>query len=296
MTVFRVTSSFSAAQSVNQIQAAAAKLAAAQNELTSGKRITTPSDDPAGTVKAMQLRGELARNTQYSANSDDAQGWLAAADSTYSQVVSAVQQAQTLVVKGLNSGADDATANAAIAAQINGLRSTLLALANTQYDGRPIFGGTTAGSIAYDTAGNYAGDGGTVTRAIAAGATVSVNTNGPAVFGADGSSVFDVLQNIANALSSNPSTLTGSALDQLKSALSTVSAAQAAEGGVTAQVQRAQTTQTTVGTALTTQLSSIEDVDLADMAVKVASANVSYQAALQTTAKVGQLSLLNFLQ
>lgn len=296
MSVYRVTSAFSASQSVSQIQTAAAKLAAAQNQLTSGKKITTPSDDPSGTVKAMQLRGELARNTQYSSNIQDAQGWLSAADSTYSQVVSAVQEAQTLVVKGLNAGANDATANSAIAAQITGLRSTLLSLANTQYAGRPLFGGTTAGSVAYDSSGAYVGDNGTVTRAIAAGTTVAVNTNGPAVFGPNGSSVFDVLQNIATALASNPSTLSGSALDQLKSVLSTVSSVQAAEGGVTSQVARAQTTQTAVGTALTTQLSGIEDVDLADMAIKVASANTSYQAALQTTAKVGQLSLLNFLQ
>jgi flagellar hook-associated protein 3 FlgL len=61
-------------------------------------------------------------------------------------------------------------------------------------------------------------------------------------------------------------------------------------------VQEAQTTQTTTGTAIQTQLSGIEKVDLAGVAVQLSSANLSYQAALQTTATVRQMSLLNFLQ
>jgi flagellar hook-associated protein 3 FlgL len=53
---------------------------------------------------------------------------------------------------------------------------------------------------------------------------------------------------------------------------------------------------TSTGTALTTQLSGIEDIDLADMAIKVTTANTTYQAALQTTASIRQLSLLDFLK
>ena len=49
-------------------------------------------------------------------------------------------------------------------------------------------------------------------------------------------------------------------------------------------------------TSVRTSLSSIQDIELADMAVQASTANVTYQAALQTTASVRQLSLLNFLQ
>lgn len=298
MNLNRVTVASTTATSVAGIEAAAARLASLQDQLSSGKAITTPSDNPSGTVQAMQLRGQLSRNTQYAANSNDALAWLGTQDSAYSQIVTVLQNARTLVVQGLNSGANDATSNAAVAQQLTGLRSTLLSLANTTYDGRPVFGGTTASGTAYDAGGSYAGDGGTVTRAIAPGNTVTVSATGPEVFGDDasGTSVFTLLQNLAAGLTSNPPTVSSSALGQLDAALSRVSTAQSVEGATYQQVQRAQTTQTTAGTALQTQLSGIEDVDLADLAVKVAAANTSYQAALQTTASIGQLSLLDFLR
>jgi flagellar hook-associated protein 3 FlgL len=44
------------------------------------------------------------------------------------------------------------------------------------------------------------------------------------------------------------------------------------------------------------QLSEVEDIDLADIAIKVSTADASYQAALATTAKVRQTSLLDFLR
>lgn len=295
---FRVTVGTSTAQSIASIESAAARLATMQNQLSSGKRITAPSDDPTGTVQAMQLRGELARNTQYGSNSNDALAWLSTADGAYKQITAVLQKAQTLVVQGLNTGAADATSNAAIAGQLDGLRSTLVSLANTGYDGRPVFGGTTAGQQAYDSSGTYVGDAGTVTRAIAARTTVGVNSTGPTVFGDDtnGTSVFTLLQNLSDALNGTAPPLSGAALDQLDAALSRVSSAQAVEGGMYQQVQQAQATQTSVGTSLTSRLSDIEDVDVASAAVNLAAANTSYQAALQTTAMVGQLSLLNFLQ
>jgi flagellar hook-associated protein 3 FlgL len=294
----RVTVASSAATQISSIQSASSRLASLQNQLSSGKRITTPSDDPAGTVSALRLRGELSRNTQYATNSSDASSWLSTQDGAYSQIVSVLQQARTAVVKGLNSGSNDANSNAAIAQQLTGLRSTLLSLANTSYDGRPVFGGTTAGSVAFDASGNYVGDSGAVTRAVAPGTTVDVSASGTTVFGdtASGSDVFSLLNNLASALTANPSTLSGGALDQIDAAIGRVSTAQSTEGAASQQVQRAQTMQTTTGTALQSQLNDIENVDMADAAVKVAAANVSYQAALQTTASIGRLSLLDFLR
>ena len=298
MMITRVTVANAASRSISNVEAAAARLADLQDQISSGKRIRTPSDDPSGAVTAMQLRGELARNTQYAANSSDAISWLTTADSAFSQVVSSLQDAQTVVTRALNTGTNDASANAAMAAQLDGIRSTLISLANTSYNGRPIFGGTTSGSAAYNASGAYVGDTGTVTRAISATSTVPVATNGTAVFGdtSTGSDVFSMLANFSAALRSSPSTLTGTALNQLKSALSTVSTAQAAEGGVYQQVQQQQAMQASIGTSLQTRLGDVEQVDIAEMAVRVASANTSYQAALQTTSAVGRLSLMDFLR
>ena len=237
----------------------------------------------------------MSRNDQYATNAGDAQAWLSTADSAFTQMVDVVQQARTLVVKGLNTGASDPASANALAQQVDGLRSSLLTLANTTYNGRPVFGGTTASGAAYDASGAYVGDAGSVTRAVGAGNVVSVSSTGPDVLGSGGNDIFAQLADIADKLRTDPTTLNGS-LATLDGAISRIGTAQAVQGATYERVQRAQTTQVTNGTAMTTQLSGIEEVDLADMAIKVTTANTAYQAALQTTATIRQLSLLDFLR
>ena len=294
--LFRVTAANSNTTTIANIAAASNRLAALQNEMSSGAAISRPSDNPDGTVQAMQLQGQLARNTQYGTNANDGLAWLSTADSAYSQSVTVLQQARTLVVQALNTGAGDASSATAIADQINGLRNTLLSIANTSYNGRPVFGGTTASGSAYDANGNYVGDSGSVTRQISSQSTVSVSAVGTSVFGSAGSDAFTLLANIASTLQTNPTSLNSSTLSQIDAAISTVSGAQSQEAASYKQVQAAQTTQTTTGTALQTQLSGIEQADMASVAIALSSANLSYQAALQTTASIRQMSLLNFLQ
>lgn len=297
MTLARITVGSSAYTSISNIEAAQSRLAKLQDQLSSGKQILSPSDDPIGTVTALRTRGEIARNTQYATNSSDAIAWLSTQDTAYSSSITQLQQARTLVVQALNTGSADSTSNSAVAQQLNGVRTALLALANTTYNGRPVFGGTTADGTAFDSSGNYVGDSGTVTRAVGSGNVVTVSAVGTDVFGSGASNVFTLLQNLSTTIASNPTSadLNG-ALDSIDAAISQVSTAQSVEGATYQAVQQAQTTQTTNGTALTTRLSGIEDADMADLAVKVSTANTTYQAALQTTATVGQLSLLDFLR
>ena len=83
MSYLRVTAGTTAARGIANIDSAASRLAKLQDQLSSGKQITTPSDNPTGTVQAMQLRGQVQRNDQYATNSSDAIAWLSTADSTY---------------------------------------------------------------------------------------------------------------------------------------------------------------------------------------------------------------------
>jgi flagellar hook-associated protein 3 FlgL len=290
----RVTDASARYGSLAGLQSTASRLASLQTQLSSGKQITAPSDNPAGTARALQLRGDVKRNSQYMDNARDAVGWMSTSDAAYSQTVGLVQSARTLVVQGLNVGAGTAGSAGALADQIDAIRTSLLHVANSTYNGRPLFGGTTSGTVAYDTTGNYVGDSGTIGRAVGAQATVTINQTGPQVFGPAGGDLFTLLSNVSNNLRTNPSAASGQ-LAQLDSALARISAAQAAEGATYQQVQNIQTVQTANNASLTTQLSDLQDIDLADMAVRVSAATVTYQAALQTTANVRQMSLLSFL-
>lgn len=292
--MIRVTEASASYGSLAGVEAAASRLAALQAKLSSGNQITTPSDDPSGTVRALQLRGQLARNSAYDSSATDALGWMTASDSAYSQIVTLTQNARTLVVQGANTGASTGSSASALADQIDAIRTSLISLANTTYNGRAVFGGTTAGTTAYDANAHYVGDSGAVMRAVGPQVTVQVNQDGTQVFGPPGNDLFTLLGTISTTLRTDPSAV-GASLSSLDSALSQISTAQAAEGAAYHRVQVAQTAQASSTLSTKTQLSAVQDIDIAQMAVQVTTANTNYQAALQTMASIRQTSLLDFL-
>jgi flagellar hook-associated protein 3 FlgL len=293
--MMRVTVGSAARGSLAGLQSSASRLAALQSQLSSGRQITKPSDDPTGTANALRLRGELQRVSQYQQNADDGLSWLTTVDSALSGAVGLVQQVQTLALRGLNTGSGNATTNEALAQQVDKIRQTLLATANSSYLGRPVFGGNAAGSVAFDSAGSYVGDNGTVTRTVGPSASVDINQVGTDVFGANGNNVFDLLTDISAKLRTNPTALTSS-LGQLDTALATLSSSQASAGAAYQRIQDVQNQLGPTSTAMKSQLSDLQDVDIASMAIEVSTANAAYQASLATTAKLQQNSLLDYLR
>src|ERR687894_2971241 len=128
-----------------------------QHQLTSGRLINAPSDSPTGTNKAMQTRAELASVSQEARNISDGQNWLEQTDSTLQNMINMARKVRDLTVQGLNNGGSSDASRAALATEVASLREGLLTLANTNVQGRPIFGGVTPGTKAYDATGAYVG-------------------------------------------------------------------------------------------------------------------------------------------
>jgi flagellar hook-associated protein 3 FlgL len=301
----RVTNSSITSMSLANLQASLQRGAALQEQLSSGKRINRASDDPSGTVSALSLQGEIDRTNQFSRNASDGVGWLTTVDSTLTSVNSLLSRARDLTVQAASTGSGDANSQTAIATELKQLRDSVLQFANTTYLGRPIFGGTTAGTAAFaagstSTIGGqpdiaYVGDSGTVQRRISDGTTVRVDSDATATFGAAGSSVFDVLATVIDHLQNNPAALS-----------SDITAIDGAAGRVRSQMtdvgvrqQRVEAGQSTAGNRvldLTARLTDVEDIDMPATIVALQTQQVAYQAALGATAKVVQPSLLDFLR
>ena len=291
-----------------------AGMATLQEQLSSQKRINRPSDDPTGTVSALTLRSDLRATEQHRRNADDGNAWLTTTDSTLQTVTTQLNKVQVLVTQGLNTGANSATPRGALAVEIDGIKSSLLGLANTQYLGRNIFAGTAAGS-AVDPASTTTGSlpsgatyptsdyvfqdpGGTVERQVASDSKVRVDTPGATVFGEGATSVFALLDKISAQLrSADPiaAGLSGS-LGELQAAQSTVRAAQADVGARQNRVEFARAQADDRKVSLNTSLSEVESIDLPATIVQLQSQQVAYQAALGATAKVLQPSLMDFLR
>ena len=270
-----------------------------QAQLSSGRRISKPSDDPVGTDQAMQYRSALARANQYSRNGNDGLAWLGTADSALQSGVAILQRLNVLTVQAANTGVAGTASRTAISMEAEALKAQLLGVANTTYLNRPIFGGTTSGSAAYtqDAAGvvSYVGDAGTVMRTVGANASVQVNVNATDAFGPAGSDVFAVFDTVLDDLKNNPQNLS-SDLNLVAASLNRMTNAQSIEGAaynrITAMVNLAGTHIDT----LTDNLSQVEDADVAKAYTELSMQQVSYQASLSAMAKVLQLSLTDFLR
>jgi flagellar hook-associated protein 3 FlgL len=288
-------------RSLASVQAGLSRLARTQEQLTTGRVINRPSDSPTGTNSAMRLRSETAMQTQYARNADDGLAWLGQIDSTVTSMLDSVNKARDLALQGASTGSNDQSSREALATEVEQIRSALLGQANTRHLGRPIFGGVTAGKNAYDTTtGGFvgeplAGPGTTVQRTVADGVQVRVDVTGPEVFGSGTEDVFAVLNDVANHLRTDPTALSGD-LDRLDTSLQRMRTAVADVGTRYGRVEQAAQTAKDVTLDLQASLSEVENVDLAKATVDLQLQEVAYQAALATTGRVLQPTLLDFLR
>lgn len=296
MAIGRVTQRMMTNSSMENLQRGLGNLARLQEQLSTGRVINRPSDDPTGTTSAMRLRTSLADQAQYARNADDGLGWLTQADSALESVTSAVRRARDLALQGATASASSPAAREALAVEVEGLRESLLAVSNTTYLESPIFGGVTGGGVAYDATGTYVGVAGDVTRRIASGVTVKVDVNGADVFGSGATSAFAELEALATALRAGDQTTINATVDVLNARIDTVTSARTAAGTRFQRLEQAQFSAGDAKLSLDNQLSTIENADLAETTVDLKMQEVAYQAALGATSRVMQPSLLDFLR
>lgn len=299
MTTFRITQQMMVDRSLTAMQTSLARVSKVQEQLSSGRVLNRPSDSPTDTAQAMRLRSSLADTAQFVRNADDGGSRLALADQTLTSVTDQVRRARELGLQGANSGASSTSSREALATEIDQLRTGILDDANATYVDRPIFGGVTAGTKAYDDTGAYIGQPGAVTRRIADGVQVRVDVDGPSVFGAGGGasgSVFDELDALSTALRVGDDAAVKDGLTRLSARLDRVGVVQAQAGSTAARIERGSSALEDSRLSLTTSLSSVENVDLPAATVQLGLQQVAYQAALSATAKVLQPSLLDFLR
>lgn len=292
----RVTQQSIAARVLVGLQANLDRVGTLQERLSSGRIINRPSDSPTGTVAAMQLRSERRMMQQYVRNADDGLGWLNTLDATLTSISSQLNRVRDLTLQAMSSGAAaSAEAREALAVEVENIREALIGLANTRYLDRPVFGGTTPGTVAYEMDGTYVGDDGQVWRTVGDGTKVRVDVTGPETFGTGSTQLFAVLSSIAQNMRSNTTAL-GADLDNLDAAITRIRTQLADVGARANRVMNMRQTAEDRLLTLDTQLSEVESVDLPETIMQLRLQEVAYQAALAASARVIQPSLLDFVR
>jgi flagellar hook-associated protein 3 FlgL len=291
---FRITPQMTARRTMSNLQRNIEALNRLQDEMSSMKQLRRPSDSPVGTVSALHYRSDLGRNEQLDRNIDDGLTWLNLADSSLTSIIDQLHRVRDLSIQGRNA-TSDAGAREAFAMEIDRIRDSIIGLANTKNLDRAIFAGNASGGVAYDSNGNYLGTSGSVDRTVAPGVRVQVNVNGDEVFGTPGSDVFSALSRISNALRTDPTQLNAEVAN-LDTRITNIQNSQASIGARTRRLETMKDRNGTDGITLKQSLSQVEDADLAQVTLELQMQQVAYQAALQTTARVIQPSLVDFLR
>ena len=282
-------------------------IAALQEQLSTGNVVNQPSDNPALTANIMQINAALSRASQYTSNASDGLGWLQQGNSTMNEIVSTLQSVEQDVESVSSASLSGSQAGlSALADQVTQAQQTLLNLANTTYNGQAIFAGTGNVTTAFDSNGNYVGGGSAPTRTVAPGSSIAIAVTGDNVFGTGTTGLLSttpgnlgilaqIAQDIGTGTPASLATATGTDLQNLKSALSTVENQAAQLGAQYQQMQAMSTQATNSSAALSTELQGIQSVNVAQATTNLTLQQNTFQSALWATAQLVQPSLVSFL-
>jgi flagellar hook-associated protein 3 FlgL len=305
----RITNNMMSRSVLSDLNDIAAKQAQTRREMSSGKAITKPSDDPYAAGRALSLRSELAGIKQHERNVEEAQGWMTVTSTALSQITDMAQTARQLVVQGSTDTLPQESRNA-IADQIDQLIAGMKQEANATYDGRYVLGGNRTNVRPYDATATttdpsippndaYAGDSANQLREIGPRVTMVVNVHGDEVLGgAPGATgnMLGVLRDIATHLRAGDTAKLGS--DDLKAMQGQIDNLLSVESRVGAGMNRLETASgrlQEIEESTMSMLSNTEDADMAETLVNFSTQQAVYQSALNAGARIVQTSLLAFL-
>jgi flagellar hook-associated protein 3 FlgL len=293
MTGTRVTTRSSTMATMRGLEASLTRTQKLQNQLSSGRQVERPSDDPAATVSSMKLRSQRRADEQYLRNIDDARGRLTLADDALTTLSSQIRRTQELLATSRDA-ALSADARAAISAELVEIRKGVIDTYNTRWIDRPVFGGTAAGQFAVDpTTGGYVGNDAAINARVSRDVTMRIDVKGT-------SAAADVLPELLEraALDVDANDMTSVAADQteLAGVLSTVLRSLGEVGARASQLEVSEQAVDGERLDFTSRISENEDVDLPYTIMNLQTAQVAYQASLGAAAKIMQTSLLDFLR
>lgn len=182
----RISTSMLNQDALNGILAEETAAAQTQAQLSTGKSINSPADNPIGEVQLLQLNSTNAQDQQYISNGQAANTNLGLEQNALSSATTTLQSVRDLVVEA-NSASNNQSDLQDIATQINALESQLQGVANSQNaQGEYLFSGFSSNTQPFvrgaSGAITYVGDNGTNSVAINGGTSVQTGDPGSSVF------------------------------------------------------------------------------------------------------------------
>ncbi|GED67574.1 flagellar hook-associated protein FlgL [Brevibacillus reuszeri] len=272
-----------------------------QDQLSSGKKISKPSEDPVVAARGMFYRSSLMENDQYKRNVDEAQSWMNMTDSTMDEMGSILKRVKELLVYS-GDGAVSPDDLKTMASEVQELKMHMGTLANQQINGKYIFAGTDTDKAPFDaTAKGGAGDfvstnSSPINLEVSQNVFVTSNTNAQNIFNYpdNANNIFTLLNGIITELSN------GRSATQFQTAMNNqfdkLLAERATLGASVNRVELIAERLNTSEVSITGLMSKNEDADMAKVMTNLKTQESVHSAALGSGARIIQPTLLDFLR
>lgn len=291
----RVTQTMLNSNMLRNLNSSMQKMGKLQEQSSTGRVISRPSDDPVIASRGMFYRTALNQNNQYQRNAEQASAWMDTADQALDDIGQVMLRVKELVTQ--SGGALDSTSLNAIAQEIDQLKEQIGTTANQTLGGYYIFAGTDTDNPPYNSAtGSFTGNNEDVKFEVSEGIYLPVNVKGSDVFNNPSTkdNIFTLLTNISSKLKSGEAAT--NYLDEVDNKTNSVLSVRTALG---ARVNRLELTQNRLESQnlnINSLMSKNEDADMSEVYTDLKMQESVYQSALSIGARVIQTTLVDYLK
>ncbi|AIQ76848.1 flagellar hook-associated protein FlgL [Paenibacillus odorifer] len=305
--MLRVTSNMMNSQLLLNLNRNARTMNDTQLQLSSGRKINKPSDDPVGITYSLRYRAELSSNEQYTKNVDSALSWLDFNDTVLGQAGDVVQKIRELTVQA-STGTNPQSALDSINAEVMQLKEQLVDIANSTLNGKYIFNGEQYTTKPYDFAKGADGtydvskaittDTGQIQFIVGEGVRLPISTTGNDVFGntEDADNLFAIINNLSAGLKAGDLTAISGQLDVIDTRMESILTARSEIGAKTNRVELMQERLSDLNVNLTDLQAKTEDADYEGLIMESKIQENIYNASLSVGAKIISTTLVDFIR
>ncbi len=278
---------------LRDLQSNMVQLARAQEQVSTGKRITRMSQDPVAGTDVLRAERDLRALAQYRRNITAARTRVDTQESALDQAGDILVRARELAVTEASSSASAQTRNA-VAAEIDTLIQQLVALGNTRIGEDFIFGGTATTAPPFQPDGTYVGDAGIRQAEIGDGVLMPTAHTGQQAFGDTGA--IASLTQLRDRLRANDQAGVGATIASLEAAFTAVQVVVAETGARSRQLEVAGQNVEAMDLNATLLRSDAQDIPLEEAVLHMAGIQNALQAALLSASRILNTSLTDYLR
>lgn len=275
-----------------------------QQQIASGKRIISPSDDPIAASRALEISSAQSMNAQYANNRQIANTHLTGLDISLGSITEQLTSTRTTLVG--NAGTLSADQRTVLSTNLKASLTTLLGYANTKdATGNYMYAGMhneTKPFTATATGATYNGDSNQQLLQVGSERKMAVNITGDSVFQAGGNDVFSTYSDLVAVLDNPASTDTdvtnavATALGSMDSAISTVANARSSVGTRLNELGALNDSGTNRELQYAQALSDLQDLDYAQALSDLSQKKIILEAAQKSFVQTTGLSLFDYIR